>query len=328
MAEEYLNLPYTDLSRFDLKSGQKSIHHTHGDGAGDEILFQFQPGMMVRILDLHDVAAGEDSLRMPGGKVMIVCKLEGDSTLSRADEEEMALHAGSLWVCYSDHDLDIVETSDGQGRYLLVMLVCEPEVFTQEPFDLDIVQLPESLQRAIAGEESVAERYSISSGLARSLRNLLEGLGHSVWNRAFLQAKTVEIACVAVRNILDEELQKQRAHISAREIKIINRAAQVLQEQWQRPPSLDDLVKLLGIGKSRLTCCFKMIHGCTIGGFILNVKMLHAQALLAEGQLNITQVALEVGYEHASNFASAFKRHTGMTPKLYQKSVLNLLPNH
>lgn len=39
-----------------------------------------------------------------------------------------------------------------------------------------------------------------------------------------------------------------------------------------------------------------------------------ASLLLQEGDINVTQAALSVGYTNLSNFANAFKARFGMTP--------------
>jgi AraC-like DNA-binding protein len=43
--------------------------------------------------------------------------------------------------------------------------------------------------------------------------------------------------------------------------------------------------------------------------------MARARMLLEAGNLPLKQVAFEVGYSHASNFCTAFKRHFGKPPK-------------
>lgn len=323
MSEDYINLPYTDLRRFNFQSGRVSIRHEDDGGFGDEVLFQFQPGMMVRIVDLQSVTAGHEKLSMPGEKLLLVCKLLGDSLISAETMPTTPLNEGELSVFYNPETLEFVEYSEAADRYLLVMLMCDPDVFVQEPFELSVDQLPSCIERAVAGNGTVAEAFSMSNDLIKALYILLEGLDDPVWSRPFLQAKTMEIACLIMRNILGEESRRKRAHITEKEIGIVAKAADLLSSEWREPPALSELVKLLGLGKSRLTSSFKTIYGCTMSDYVLNLRMQHAQQLLSEGKLNITQVAMEVGYEHASNFTSAFKRHTGMTPKNFQKNSLN-----
>lgn len=325
MAEEYFNLPFNDLTRFSFQSDRLSIRHEGNGETGNEILFQFQPGIMVRILDLSQVCEGEAQVSMPGQKLMLACKLRGNSEISLEGVTSSPLNEGQLSIAYNVEDMDLLEFSKHCDRYLLVMLICDPEVFVQEPFDLSIDQLPNCIEQAIAGTHWVHESFLMSNDLTKALYILLEGVNDPVWSRPFLQAKTVEIACLAMRNILNEESRLKFSQVTEKEIGIVSKAAELLNAEWREPPTLPDLVKQLGLGKSRLTSCFKIIYGCTMSDYVLNLRMQHAQQLLAERKLNITQVALDVGYEHPSNFTSAFKRYTGMTPKHFQKNSLSRL---
>jgi AraC-like DNA-binding protein len=56
--------------------------------------------------------------------------------------------------------------------------------------------------------------------------------------------------------------------------------------------------------------------------FIANIRLNKAQQLISKGDLNVTQVALEVGYVHSSNFTTAFKNKFGISPKTFQKMSL------
>jgi AraC-like DNA-binding protein len=47
--------------------------------------------------------------------------------------------------------------------------------------------------------------------------------------------------------------------------------------------------------------------------------MARARTLLLETELSITQIALEVGYEYAGNFTTAFKRYFGVPPNVMRK---------
>ena len=47
--------------------------------------------------------------------------------------------------------------------------------------------------------------------------------------------------------------------------------------------------------------------------------MEQALALLAQPDLNVSQVAWQLGYEHACNFVTAFKRQYGLTPNAFRK---------
>ena len=50
-------------------------------------------------------------------------------------------------------------------------------------------------------------------------------------------------------------------------------------------------------------------------------NLIRAKRLLAQNQLSLSHIALELGYSDAANFTRAFRSQTGMTPSAYRKSV-------
>lgn len=162
----------------------------------------------------------------------------------------------------------------------------------------------------------------MNESVALASNILLTGEPSDDLSNAFIKAKTVELVCLVLRNLRQAESQTQLSLLPNKDRKILERAGVLLAENWCNPPAQDDLAKQLGVNKSKLKQGFKLIHGCTMKEYILNIRLLQAQKLLAQGNLNVTQVALEVGYEYSSNFTSAFKEKFNISPKTFQKMTL------
>lgn len=64
---------------------------------------------------------------------------------------------------------------------------------------------------------------------------------------------------------------------------------------------------------------FKQIYGDTPYAYIKKYKMNKAAFLIATTDLNISDIALSLGYLNASKFTEAFKDINGVLPKDYKK---------
>ena len=53
--------------------------------------------------------------------------------------------------------------------------------------------------------------------------------------------------------------------------------------------------------------------------YLREQRLARAQTLLADGDRQIQQVADQVGFRNAGDFATAFKRRFGLTPRDYRK---------
>lgn len=317
-----VNVSFTDLKRFSLRAGQNHIRHDNEREVGFEALYQLQPGILLRILDLTLRSSNRVELSAPSDRVIFHLKLAGDNVIDVEGHESIDMPEGSLTVSYSNSPLHLTELTENGKKYQLVMLICELDALLQTPFENSVDQLPVCIQKVLEGKGYIASRFTMNTDLTLALKVLLNSTRPDQWNRAFIQAKTLEILCLSLRRVIDQESQDEREQLTAREAKVMEEVAQLLRQSWDSPPSQSKLVQIFGMGRSRLTRCFKLLHGYSITDYILNVRMQHAQQLLAEGRLNVTQVAMEVGYEHSSNFTSMFKSQFGISPKAFQQATV------
>jgi AraC-like DNA-binding protein len=62
-------------------------------------------------------------------------------------------------------------------------------------------------------------------------------------------------------------------------------------------------------------------HGLRYGELVEGVEEAIARQLLRETDLHVQQVAESLRYSSAANFATAFRRWTGMTPSEYRRQA-------
>lgn len=85
----------------------------------------------------------------------------------------------------------------------------------------------------------------------------------------------------------------------------------------------DYLVAQLGRDYHYLAYQFSTQEGLSIEKFIIRQRVERAKELLGYGELNIAQVALELGYSSQAHLARQFRQVTGITPSEYQQLDLN-----
>ena len=93
----------------------------------------------------------------------------------------------------------------------------------------------------------------------------------------------------------------------------------LILDRLDEPMSLHQIADRLGASVSTIQRYFKANHQVTVIEFIRHKKLERArQGLLIEG-LSIGEVAYEAGYNHVSNFVTAFKKHFCITPTELKK---------
>jgi len=78
--------------------------------------------------------------------------------------------------------------------------------------------------------------------------------------------------------------------------------------------SLEQIAKKLGSSISTLQRHFKIHHQLTLKEYIRNQKLEHARRSLIFDNKSVGEVAYHAGYNHVSNFTTAFKKYFATTP--------------
>lgn len=100
----------------------------------------------------------------------------------------------------------------------------------------------------------------------------------------------------------------------------VEKAILILRERLAEPPSLEQLGRLVGCSHYYLSRTFSKETGSTIQQYLRRLRVEKAAELLKSGRFNVTEAALEVGYNSMSHFSQAFCHEMGVCPALYQKS--------
>ena len=111
-----------------------------------------------------------------------------------------------------------------------------------------------------------------------------------------------------------------------RQQKVANERVEAVKSQLlgnlANPPSLDELGKAIGCSPHYLSRTFSKEVGMTITQFVRKARIAKAAELLRSGKFNVTETALEVGYNSLSHFSKIFYEETGCCPGLYPNDLI------
>ena len=96
------------------------------------------------------------------------------------------------------------------------------------------------------------------------------------------------------------------------------RVREMLQEHGTGDLTLEDLSRCAGRHPVQVSRQFHHHFGCTISGYVRQLRIARAQVLLARRDLSIAEIALASGFSDQSHFANAFRRLTGTCPLRYR----------
>ncbi len=96
---------------------------------------------------------------------------------------------------------------------------------------------------------------------------------------------------------------------------------QFLENNIGKKLKFHEVAEFAGLSESSLKALFRMRMGQGVMSYFANMKINRAKILIREGNYNITQISMELGYDSIHEFSRRFKKITGMSPTEYARSV-------
>jgi AraC family transcriptional regulator len=101
----------------------------------------------------------------------------------------------------------------------------------------------------------------------------------------------------------------------------LQRTIAYIQAHLEQALSLTTLAALVHLSPDHFARLFRQATGQTPHQYVLACRIAHAKQLLAETDMPLSAVGLQVGCTDQSYFTALFRKHAGMTPKAYRDAT-------
>lgn len=134
-------------------------------------------------------------------------------------------------------------------------------------------------------------------------------IGASIYSKLLEMLVLIGREYTGQRTSFDAASHKQKEHAE----KFMN-ICNYIQEHCTEDLCLDDVAALAGFSKYHFTRLFKTFTGTSFYKYLNKKRIEHAEKLLVDPQLSITEVALQSGFSSLSAFIRMFKLIKDCTP--------------
>ncbi len=157
--------------------------------------------------------------------------------------------------------------------------------------------------------------------LSEELRTYIQGEKAEQWKRALEEVGTLDQLTTVCQDYMTE---LYRTYVAMCETKnhraMVTEMRGYIEEHFQNPDlSLNHLSDRFQISPKYASYLFKEEFNMKFVDFLIRLRIMHAEQLLASTARPVQEIATEVGYANAITFGRVFKRVVGVTPGEFRK---------
>ena len=172
-------------------------------------------------------------------------------------------------------------------------------------------------QTGNAATPALMEVQAIDQQMSRTIGDIKHTMRHHGEECLYVIARGLELLAMCCRPDIAEHRQQYRRE----DCKAIFEIQNILQSNMENPPPLTQLAADVGMSVSKMKILFPQMVGCPPYAYLRRMRMEKAMTLLVERGMNVTEVAMEVGYNSISYFTKAFYKQFGVYPSRARRRI-------
>ncbi|PQJ28713.1 AraC family transcriptional regulator [Rubritalea profundi] len=261
-------------------------------------------------------SAGDFAPRLTEGSLHIVLNLRGSAILFSSDLR-VNLSPNTMVIFHRGVGEDLTATRMQQDESYLILSVTTQWI--SKTFGARQEALHPMLRAILTNSESA----STTLGKVRSLSLAEKEIAHGLISPPVPEAARDYWYLAKILELLTHHLftpnDFQTTEPFCSKIKRADRVRTErciswLRDRLDQAMNLNDLAKSVGCAPHYLSRQFKKSTGVTLKQKHRELRIDHAANLLLDGDFNVTEAALEVGYNSLSHFSKAFQEEKGQLP--------------
>jgi AraC-like DNA-binding protein len=119
----------------------------------------------------------------------------------------------------------------------------------------------------------------------------------------------------------------RRAGAESHPDQIVHQLLEYTEQNYGKPITLQGYSRELGMNAAYLSALFSQAVGVSFKTLLTERRLAKAKELLGDATKNLSDVATAVGYTSENRFRIAFKKATGLSPKLWRETMRPHPPN-
>jgi AraC-like DNA-binding protein len=109
--------------------------------------------------------------------------------------------------------------------------------------------------------------------------------------------------------------------VPSNELNSVERIAVFIADHYTEAITVEQIARQVHLHPNYVMSLFRKSFGISIGDYITQYRISHAQRLLVTTTMNVSEIALDAGFGSVSRFYSAFKQVCEVSPRAYRTAL-------
>lgn len=165
-------------------------------------------------------------------------------------------------------------------------------------------------------------RYLVQHVQTASLADLrkadLTSAGHAL---LALETEVARLHKTLQRHLPSTVPVSRRAGPGSHAEEVVRRLLKRVGQEYRKPIQLQEYARDLGLNAAYLSDLFSRAVGVPFKAYLVELRLEKARELLGDPANTVSEVAYAVGYTSEARFRMAFKKATGLSPRLWRETM-------
>ena len=157
--------------------------------------------------------------------------------------------------------------------------------------------------------------FHMTADMLTAVDKILNTSYKGVSRMMFLRSQVIELLAHFFASLSNAE----KTTINSSDREKLFQAKEILNQNIDAPPTLNELSKLIGLNNYKLKKNFKELFGVPVFKYLQQERLNKAHEILQTKNMSIQEAAWFVGYESLSSFSNAFHKKFGYRPSQLKK---------
>ncbi|MFW5488873.1 MAG: helix-turn-helix transcriptional regulator [Desulfovibrio sp.] len=233
-------------------------------------------------------------------------------------------------IMHSPSTCTISYLPEGKGHWLPLTHECNfcTVQFAEGTFQELWTSLGDSLCPELRplSQQKAPKPFFLARYASPAVRMAFHGLTHcppvpGSAREMYLGCKLVELLMLLAPQGPARKQDERVISLSKEDVLRIHQARDILETKIEEPPTLPQLARLSGLSEFKLKRGFRQVFATTPYNHLRTTRLNKAREYIENGEMNVCEACMAVGYSNLGNFIDLFKKHFGTTPGVLRKSA-------